>query len=234
MRTPMLGIVALKLLILCKIRGLIDLGEGFGSPLFFIINSIMTTAHSPLARQPDQLDYASPTQFRFGINQLPKVEFFTINANLPGIDATPIDFANPFKTIPIMGEKLTYANLDITFIVDEYLENYQSLHNWMTGIGFPTDRSEFRTFRDVTSLAPAGGETPSVDIVSSATPDKSMYSDAFLMILSNKNNPILNVNFQNVFPVTLSALEFTQGATDVEYMTASATFAYQIYKFESV
>ena len=190
----------------------------------------MATAQSPLARQPDQLDYASPTQFRFGISQLPKVEFFTINANLPGIDAASIDLANPFKTIPIMGEKLTYANLDITFIVDEYLENYKSLHNWMTGYGFPSDRSEFRTYRDVTSLSPAGGETPSVDIVSSATPDKAMYSDAFLMILSNKNNPILNVVFQNIFPITLSALEFTQGATDVEYMTASATFAYQIYR----
>ena len=194
----------------------------------------MATAQSPLARQPDQLDYASPTQFRFGINQLPKVEFFTINANLPGIDATAIDLANPFKTIPIMGEKLTYANLDITFIVDEYLENYQSLHNWMTGYGFPSDRSEFRTYRDVTSLTPAGGETPSVDIVGSATSDKAMYSDAFLMILSNKNNPILNVVFQNIFPISLSALEFTPVATDVEYMTASATFAYQIYKFESV
>ena len=202
--------------------------------LFFVINSIMATAQSPLARQPDKLDYASPTQFRFGINQLPKVEFFTVNANLPGIDSTPIDLANPFKTIPIMGEKLTYANLDITFIVDEYLENYQSLHNWMTGIGFPSDRSEFRTHRDVTSIAPAGGRTPSVDIVGSATPDKAMYSDAFLMILSNKNNPVLNVVFQNVFPISLGALEFTQGATDVEYMTTSATFAYQIYKFESV
>jgi len=194
----------------------------------------MATAQSPLARQPDKLDYASPTQFRFGINQLPKVEFFTINANLPGIDATPIDFANPFKNIPIMGEKLSYDNLEITFIVDEYLENYQSLHNWMIGIGFPSNRSEFKTHRDVTSLTPAGGNTPSVDLVENATPDKAMYSDAFLMILSNKNNPILNVVFQNIFPISLGGLEYTQGATDVEYMTSTATFAYQIYKFESV
>ena len=55
----------------------------------------MATASSPLARQPDQLDYASPTQFRFGIKQLPKVEFFTIDANLPGISTTPI-FFSPF------------------------------------------------------------------------------------------------------------------------------------------
>jgi hypothetical protein len=175
----------------------------------------MTTESSPLARQPDQLDYASPTQFRFGIKQLPKVEFFTIKANLPGIEGASVDFA-------------------ITFIVDEYLENYQSLHNWLTGYGFPSNRSEFRTHRDVTSNTPAGGSTPSVDIVGAATSDKAMYSDAFLMILSNKNNPILNVNFQNVFPTSLSGLDYTQGATDVEYMTADVTFKYQIYKFESV
>ena len=37
----------------------------------------------PLGRQPDKLDYLSPTQFCFGINQLPKVEFFTVAANIP-------------------------------------------------------------------------------------------------------------------------------------------------------
>ena len=195
----------------------------------------MATASSPLARQPDQLDYASPTQFRFGIKQLPDVEFFTINANLPGISATPIDYVTSFKPIPIMGETLTYSDLTITFIVDEYLENYQSLHNWMTGYGFPSSREEFRTFRDVTSNTPAGGPaTVSVDQIGQAIPDKAMYSDAFLMILSNKNNPILNVNFQNVFPTSLGDLTYTQGATDVEYITVDATFQYQIYKFESV
>ena len=194
----------------------------------------MATASSPIARQPDQLDYASPTQFRFGIKQLPDVEFFTINANLPGISATPIDYATPYKPIPIMGDALTYSDLTITFIVDEYLENYQSLHGWMTGYGFPSSRKEFRTYREETALAPAAGATPAVDKLGLATPDKAMYSDAFLMILSNKNNPILNVNFQNVFPISLGDLTYTQGATDVEYITVDATFQYQIYKLESV
>jgi len=194
----------------------------------------MTTAQSPLARQPDQLDYASPTQFRFGINQLPKVEFFTINATLPGISGGTMNISNPFKNIPMMGDKIEYEPLTITFIVDEYLDNYQSLHDWMTGIGFPSNRGEFSTFRDVTSNTPAVGSTQPVDLVGKSTADLAMYSDAFLMILSNKNNPILNVNFQNVFPTSLSGLSFTQGATDVEYMTADVEFQYQIYKFESV
>ena len=194
----------------------------------------MVTSTSPLARQPDQLDYASPTQFRFGINQLPKVEFFTVSANLPGISAGTNTVSTPFKDIPIMGEKLDYANLSISFIVDEYLENYISLHSWMTGFGFPKNREQFRTFRDVTSNTPAGGKAPAIDLVGKATPDKAMYSDAFLQILSNKNNPIVEVNFENTFPVSLSALDFTQTATDVEYMVATAEFAYQIYEIKTL
>ena len=187
-----------------------------------------------MARQPEQLDYASPTQFRFGINQLPKVEFFTVAANLPGISAGTVTQATPFKDIPLMGEKMEYENLSISFIVDEYLENYISLHNWMVGIGFPENREQFRTFRDVTSNTPAGGGTPTVDRIGSATADRAMYSDAFLQILSNKNNPIVEVNFENAFPISLSALDFTQTATDVEYMTASAEFAYQIYEIKTL
>ena len=194
----------------------------------------MATAQSPLARQPEKLDYASPTQFKFGIHQLPKVEFFTVSANVPGISAGVVTRATPFKDIPLVGEKLTYENLSITFQIDEYLENYISLHNWMKGIGFPTDRQEFRTYRDVTSNTPASGKTPPVDLVGKAVPDRALYSDAYLMILSNKNNPIVEVNFQNVFPISLSALDFTQAVTDIEYMTATAEFAYQIYEINTL
>ena len=67
--------------------------EGASAPSFFIINSNMATSTSPLARQPTKLDYASPTQFRFGIHQLPKVEFFAVQATLPAIALS--DVANP-------------------------------------------------------------------------------------------------------------------------------------------
>ena len=192
----------------------------------------MATAQSPLYRQPDKLDYASPTQFRFGINQLPKVEFFTTEANLPGIDMGFTQQNTPFKDIPIIGDELTYGSLEITFIVDEYLENYISLHNWMTRLGFPSSRQQFSKFRDVESNVGAGQKAvPSVDQVGTATPDKNLYSDAFLMLLSNKNNAIVEVIFENVFPVSLSSLSYSQNATDVDYMSATCTFQYQIYRF---
>ena len=41
-----------------------------------------------IERQPDKLDYLSPTQFKFNIHQLPKVEFFTVSASIPLLSTT--------------------------------------------------------------------------------------------------------------------------------------------------
>ena len=196
----------------------------------------MATSQSPIDRQPTKLDYGSPTQFKFGILQLPKVEFFTVSANVPEISGTPAIVNTPFKNIPTIGDKLEYGNLSISFIVDEYLENYLSLHNWLTGIGFPQTRSQFTAHRDVTSTMPDSQRSTSSDIgdVGNATPDKAMYSDANLIILSNKNNPIVEINFQDIFPISLGGLEYTQAATDVDNLIATAEFAYKIYEIKTL
>ena len=196
----------------------------------------MATAQSPLARQPDKLDYVSPTQFKFNINQLPKVEFFTTAANVPGISSSDVNIDTPFKSIPMMGTNLTYENLSITFIYDEYLENYKQLHDWLIAIGFPKNREQFSTFRGNTSNPPISTQGTSQDIgdVKPSTSARGMFSDATLTILSNKNNPIAEVRFQDLYPLSISALEFNQNATDVEYLTVSAEFVYKIYEIHSL
>ena len=199
----------------------------------------MAVDTSPLARQPTKLDYASPTQFKFGIHQLPKVEFFTTTAQVPGIALSDVIIPTPFKSIPMQGDQLTFDNLTINFIVDEFLENYLSLHEWMIGIGFPKNRTQFADFKTNKSNTPISARTPastSSDIgdVQQASPNNALFSDATLTILSNKNNPIVNVLFRDLYPIALSALEYDQGATDVEYLTASVDFAYQIYEIEAI
>jgi hypothetical protein len=187
-------------------------------------------------RQPTKLDYASPTQFKFGINQLPKVEFFTVSVNIPDISLEDASISTPYKSIPIMGSSLSYGGLSITFIVDEYLENYLSLHEWLTAIGFPKDRKQFADFRANTSNLPQLTRGASQDIgdVQPSTPANALFSDAYVMILSNKNNPIIEVIFQDIYPTSLGALDYTQSATDVEYMTATADFAYKIYEINTL
>jgi len=186
--------------------------------------------------QPDKLDYASPTQFKFGIHQLPKVEFFSTAATIPSITLSDVIMPTPFKSIPMMGDQLTYDNLSVSFIVDEFLENYLSIHEWMTAIGFPKNRKQFSQFKSNTSNTPSVSAVKSNDIgdVQKPTSVNALFSDATLTILSNKNNPIVNVFFRDIYPVSLTGLSYNQAATDVEYLTAEITFAYQLYEIETI
>ena len=86
------------------------------------------------------------------------------------------------------------------------------------------------------SITGSATATPKVDVgaVGKSIADSAMFSDATLTVLSNKNNPIVEVRFSNMYPVSLGALEFNQQATDVEYMTVSADFTYQIYEIHAL
>lgn len=194
----------------------------------------MTT--SGLERQPTQLDYASPTQFKFSILKLPKVEYFCTSVNVPGISLESETFATRFKSIPIPGATMNYEQLVMDFIVDENLENYQEIHGWIVGLGFPSDDSEYKNLLSSgQDRFPSKGNNTVQDAGKSpkgvAQNLGPVYSDATLNILTSKNNPVLEVRFQDVYPVSLSGLKYTQQETDISYLTASVTMNYLIYKF---
>ena len=47
-------------------------------------------------------------------------------------------------------------------------------------------------------------------------------------------NPQINFRFQQVFPISLSAIEFDSTLTDIEYVTADVTFKYDIYEIQNL
>ena len=83
------------------------------------------TITNTMQRQPTKLDYASPTQFKFQIQKLPKVEYFTTACNIPGISLNATVQPTPLADIPLPGDTISFSDLEITFLVDENLENYR-------------------------------------------------------------------------------------------------------------
>ena len=195
----------------------------------------MTTTNA-LSRQPTKLDLASPQQFKFSIIKLPKVEYFCTSANVPGISLGSATQLTPLKDIPVPGDKLTYGDLEISFMVDENLDNYREMHGWLTGIGFPRDREQYSNMlkSNVDRFPVIGKDSKKTDpgkVVSGATPIGPIYSDATLNILSSKNRGNIEVRFSDVFPTSLSGLNFNQQAADVEYLSATVVFQYRLYEF---
>ena len=142
-----------------------------------------------LQRQPNNLDFASPSQFRFNLLKTPNVEFFVTSVNIPGISFTGDATMNTrFKTLAFMGDTLDFADLELTFLVNEDLSNYREMFDWMVGIGFPQSTQQFET-----ATAAEAGLKPNTGTL---VDPSSMQSDATLTILTNKNNPTLRVNFK--------------------------------------
>jgi len=182
-------------------------------------------AFNPLTRQPTALDFASPSQFRFNILKMPNVEYFITSVNIPGISFTGDATMNSrYKTLAFMGDTLDFADLEVTFLVNEDLSNYREVHNWMTGIGFPKTPTQFSTAISTdTEQKPQNKEKTNPSVLT---------SDASLTVLTNKNNPVIRTNFKAIYPTTLSGLTYNTQTTDTEQLTATATFKYDLYEFE--
>ena len=85
-----------------------------------------------LTEQPKNINLLADIQFKFEISDLPNTSFFVQTVNVPGINLTEQDIPRPqhlgFSRFTGVVE---YEPLNITFLIDEYLKNYQSIWNWM-------------------------------------------------------------------------------------------------------
>jgi len=186
------------------------------------------------SQQPTVYDYATGTQWRLAFNRLPKTTWFCTAANIPGITLGEAQYATPMTDMIVTGDKLTFETLNITFLVDEELQNYRELWDWLVGMGSPVKHSQWST-----TLAEGDGAvrqfgTNDTDPRTKTTYEESnLYSDSTLIVYNSKNKAKVNVQFKNMFPTSLSSLEYSQDLTDVEYFKASATFRYLYYEFET-
>ena len=191
----------------------------------------MTTTNV-INRTPDKQDYASPVQFRFKCTKLPLVEFFVQSVNLPGINLGSAQQTNPLYDIPLPGDKITYASLDLSFVVDENLNNYKEIHDWILGLGFPSNHTQFQELQTAGSDR-FPGSTRSTAATGTNVPqplnEGGIYSDATLTVLNSKNIAKTEIRFENLYPTSLGSLNYDVRATDVDYINASVSFNYMNY-----
>ncbi len=196
----------------------------------------MTTIIS-ISRHPTQQDYASPSQFKFSIAKLPKVEFFCTEINIPGINLGNATQLTTLRDIPLPGTKLEFGDLSLTFLVDEKFDNYEEIYTWLRSLGFPADHSEYANLveagrdRFPTQGKELSGVSKFAGREGTAVNVGATLSDATLSILSAKNNVIKEVRFTDIFPTGLSGVGFSTQATDVQYLTSTVTFKYTLYDF---
>ncbi|BCU97050.1 MAG: hypothetical protein CM15mV15_0020 [uncultured marine virus] len=92
-------------------------------------------------------NFLSPGGFRFTLAKYPKIAYYCQSANIPAISVGELTQPTPFRPIPFEGV-LNYQTLSLRFLVDEGLENYLIIHNWMRGLGVPEKFKERQDMLD--------------------------------------------------------------------------------------
>ena len=188
-------------------------------------------------KQPTNLDYADPTKFRFQCVKIPKVEFNTIQCNVPGITLTELVQPTRLQQIRIPGNDLTFEDLTIQFIVDEDLETYTQIHDWMAALAQMYSDDKYRALiTEGQDRMPLSQQQTSTDAgrPGISTPDGAIFADAKLTILTSRFISKIEINFQDIYPKSLSALDYNQNLTDTEYLIATCTFGYKIHTYKTL
>lgn len=175
-------------------------------------------------QNPTELDYLKPNGFRFIINALPSVAYFCQSANIPAASVGTATVSTPLHDFGLPGEKVSFDELLLRFLIQEDMANYRELYDWLIGIGSPEDSSQYTEFANKHSFRTPGIQSRKTQLV----------SDAVLMVLDSNNNPAVRINFQDCYPTSLSGLDFDISTGNTDYFQGLATFRFRQYTIESV
>ena len=182
----------------------------------------MTEVSNAYKTQIKNRNFLAPTGFRLTVNRSPKVAFFSNAANIPGITLGEATQPTYLKDIPTPGDKIVFDDFTIRFLVDEDLKNYMELQNWIRGLGFPETLDEIYKLQD------------EKDIGSKNSGLMNIYSDGTLTVLGSSNNALFKIVFSDLWPYSLTTLNFDATETDVNYFTAEVGFKYTIYNITDI
>ena len=128
------------------------------------------------------------------------------------------------KDIPTPGDKIEFEDLTLRFLVDENLENYMEIYTWIRGLGYPETRQEIFDLQSERKRKYQDKGNTSRDIKG-----MDIYSDGSLLVLNSTQNLEFKVNFEGLFPYSLSTIQFDATDTEIEYFTADVIFKYTIF-----
>jgi hypothetical protein len=176
---------------------------------------------------PDNLSYLAPTQFELLIKKLPNTKYFSTGVNVPSVSVAEVQQpTNLGRNVLIPGDKINFGEITVTFIVDENMENWTELYQWMSQITSSTDPEKYRSLVGAARRAdlPYDG---------SGDPD-AVYSDMTIVVTTAANNPNRYIRIEGAFPTSLGEITMdTTVAGGLSYVTCTASFQFTTFEIAS-
>jgi hypothetical protein len=164
-----------------------------------------------MATLTENINYLQPTGFKLVLDRenYPNLEFFAQAVMHPEMMLSPAEM--PFRKIArvaIAGGTIDYGELSITVILDEDMNAYTEMHDWMrrlvdNNLKGPLDRDDLTV--------------PST-------------CDITLSILNSHNNVVKQVRYLEAVPSVLGSVSFESTSAGVEFLTCQMSFRFSIFE----
>jgi hypothetical protein len=158
-------------------------------------------------------NYLSPLEFQVAVARLPETEFFTQMIQIPSVSTNVAETQNPMNRLVWTPDKTQYDQLSLEFIVDENMENYINIYDWIIGTTGAQDYSQYKNLK---------------------ASKNGLVSDISILILTNKKNPNIKITYRDCLPVALSGLVLDTRSDDIVYSTATVTFSYNYFEISKI
>jgi hypothetical protein len=189
-------------------------------------NPISSNLSSVLASTPS-INYLRPNSFRFQIAKIPNVTYTCQSANLPSLQLGVANQETPFVDIPHPGDKVSFGEFTIRFLINEDMSNYKELYDWIDSIGVAKSGLDYNKLTNRAVLFDAIQKADQYAY-------NNVFSDAALLVVDSNNNPVVRLNFEDLFPIAVEGLDFDITTAGMEYFVGVATFRYKIFTIEKL
>jgi hypothetical protein len=152
-------------------------------------------------------------EFDVVIDRLPNIPFYAKRTAIPSVNANKVMRPSPFNPLYETGDTVDYGELTVSFVVDEDMENYEAVFNWIHGYAFPQDGDQYDEIKKS---------------------KEGLTSDITVMVKNNHTNPHIDFTFLNCFPTSLSEVSLDTSAEASVVVECTITFAYQSFEMKRV
>ena len=155
--------------------------------------------------KPENTNLLQPTKFLMTFPEITDTTYFCQKVNIPGVELDSPIHVTPNLDLYVSGTKITYNTFDMDFMVNEDISSWLVLYKWMVDLSSVENSYNMRKNKQST-----------------------------LTIMSNLNNPKLRVNFINIFPVSISGINFDTTLSAEDHIIGTASFRYDYFTIEKI
>jgi hypothetical protein len=155
--------------------------------------------------KPENTNLLQPTKYAVVFPEITDAIFFCQEANVPGVSLGAATHVTPNLDLYVSGTKMTYNPFTITFLVNEDMSAWFTIYNWLKDLSSTESVYNQRTKKQ-----------------------------AVLTVYSNLNNAKLRIKYSNIYPLSLSDLQFDTKLSAEQHITATATFRYDFFEIEKI